>query len=79
MGAWDYLKGPLSEIAREVGCKDSRIRYAGRETSAAPATGLLEDHQTEQARLIDEALRVGIEPMGRLEQRKALSRERSRG
>ena len=78
MGAWDYLKDLLPEVAAEAGCSDTHVRYAGRETSAAPATGLLKDHRREQSRLIDEALQLGIEPMGRLGHRKRVTRQRKR-
>ncbi len=77
MGAWDFLKDLLPEIAREAGCSDPRVRYAGRETSAAPATGLVDHHRREQDQLIDEALELRVEPTGRLAQRKKASRRRS--
>jgi 2-oxoglutarate dehydrogenase E1 component len=71
MGAWDFLKDLLPEIAHQAGCEKPLIRYAGRETSAAPATGLAKDHRAEQARLLDQALSLGIEPQGRLKYRKS--------
>jgi 2-oxoglutarate dehydrogenase E1 component len=78
MGAWDFVKELLLEVARESGCEHPMVRYAGRETSASPATGLLRNHQAEQAQLIDEALRLEVEPMGRIAHRKAIQAEQER-
>ena len=78
MGAWDFLKDLLFEVAEAAGVERPLIRYAGRESSASPATGLLSDHQREQAALIDEALSLDVEPVGRIAYRSALRSERER-
>ena len=66
MGCWSFIDEPLEELATEVGFAEPRPRYAGRPSSASPATGLLERHRREQAQLIDEALTVGLPRVGRL-------------
>jgi 2-oxoglutarate dehydrogenase E1 component len=78
MGAWDFVKELLIEVAREAGCEHPVVRYAGRESSASPATGLLRDHQAEQAQLIDEALGLEVQPMGRIAHRTAIGTEQER-
>ncbi len=78
MGAWDFLKELLPEVARVVGVEHPQVRYAGRETSASPATGLMADHHAEQARLIDEAFSLELEPLGRIAHRVAIRAERER-
>jgi multifunctional 2-oxoglutarate metabolism enzyme len=50
MGAWSYMQDRLERSL------DVRTRYVGRPESAATATGYLEVHAREQARLIEEAL-----------------------
>ena len=69
MGAWDFVKELLPEVARTAGAEHPDVRYAGRETSASPATGLMTDHQAEQARLIDEAFSLELEQVGRIAHR----------
>jgi 2-oxoglutarate dehydrogenase E1 component len=66
MGCWSFVDEPLEEIASEAGFEQPRPRYAGRPTSASPATGLMEKHRLEQARLVEEALTVGLPRVGRL-------------
>lgn len=66
MGCWSYIDEQLEEIAEEVGFDDPRPRYAGRPTSASPAVGLMDHHRREQAKLVDEALTVGLPRLGRL-------------
>ncbi len=78
MGAWDFMQDLLPEVARSIGCEHPEPRYAGRETSASPATGLASDHAAEQIRLVDEALSLDVQPMGRLAHRVAISTERER-
>ena len=51
-GAWSYLMPILSEIL------DARIKYIGRAASAASASASYKLHHIEQARIIEEALRV---------------------
>ena len=66
-GCWNYIDEQLEELALKVDMADPRPRYAGRSTSASPAAGLLERHRREQARLVDEALTVGLPRVNRLE------------
>jgi 2-oxoglutarate dehydrogenase E1 component len=70
MGAWGLVSEFINETAIEVACNDPLVRYAGRESSASPATGFAKRHQEEQARLIDDALTVGSQYVGRIGARK---------
>jgi 2-oxoglutarate dehydrogenase E1 component len=78
MGAWDFVDDLLLEVALGAGCEHPEVRYAGRETSASPATGSMSDHQAEQARLVDEALRLDLESRGRLAHRITTAAEREK-
>jgi len=69
MGAWPLMSEMLGEVVSGMGFADPRIRYAGRHAAAAPATGVHARHVAEQARLVDEALTVGLEPVGRIQAR----------
>jgi len=70
MGAWSNVMEFIEEIAEEIGAAHPRPRYAGRSTSASPATGLMKRHNEEQAMLIDDALTVGKPRLGRIATRK---------
>jgi 2-oxoglutarate dehydrogenase E1 component len=70
MGCYAFIEGQLEELAEETGFAHSRLRYAGRQTSASPAVGLLEQHRREQAQLVDEALTIGLPSVGRLAARR---------
>ncbi len=59
MGAWSFVEPHLEEVLASVGMKKvSRARYAGRSESAATATGLLKQHNLQQAALVDDALGI---------------------
>ncbi len=59
MGAWSFVEPRLEEVLASVGMKKvSRARYAGRAESAATATGLLKQHNLQQAALVDDALGI---------------------
>jgi 2-oxoglutarate dehydrogenase E1 component len=58
MGAWSFVAERIETVAGEVGCAHPEPRFAGREASASPATGLYSRHLEEQAKLVDEALTV---------------------
>jgi 2-oxoglutarate dehydrogenase E1 component len=73
MGAWNFVSRMLDEVTQEIGCKHPVLRYAGRRTSASPATGLATQHRAEQEALVASALTVGVEALGRL----AEARQRS--
>jgi 2-oxoglutarate dehydrogenase E1 component len=66
MGAWNFVSRMLDEVTLEIGCKHPMVRYAGRRTSASPATGLASQHRAQQEALVDSALKVGVEALGRL-------------
>ena len=58
-GAWQFVENLLESCLVEAGFKDMRPRYAGRDASASPATGLAKRHAAEQAKLIADALGHG--------------------
>ena len=76
MGGWSFVEDLVEEVAREAGCEHATPRYAGRISSASPATGFIGDHRREQAQLLDEALTVGLPRQGRIAARKAMSAAR---
>ncbi len=58
-GAWFHVEPELEAILTEIGAKHKRARYAGRNASASPATGLASKHKAEQQALVDAALGTG--------------------
>jgi len=71
MGAWSFVNDFIEEVARGLGAKHARPRYAGRLSAASPATGLASRHQAEQASLVDDALTIGKPALSRIAMRKA--------
>ncbi len=71
MGAWSLISEFLEEVAEEAGVEKPRPRYAGRPAAASPATGLFQRHNAEQAKLVEEALTLGLPRYGRIGYRKA--------
>ena len=55
-GAWFFVEPEIEEALAAAKCNVSRARYAGRKSSASPATGLAKRHQSEQAALVADAL-----------------------
>lgn len=55
-GAWFFVEPLLESCLAEAGFSAMRPRYAGRPSSASPATGLAKRHAEEQAALIAAAL-----------------------
>jgi 2-oxoglutarate dehydrogenase E1 component len=55
-GAWFFVEDLLEQSLADAGFKGMRPVYAGRESSASPATGLAKRHAAEQANLIATAL-----------------------
>ena len=55
-GAWFFVEDLLEQSLGDAGFKGMRPVYAGRESSASPATGLAKRHAAEQANLIATAL-----------------------
>jgi len=74
MGPWPFVADFIREVAAEAGVKDTRLRYTGRASAGSPATGSAQRHRVEQAALIDDALTVGKEVLGRIASRKAAAR-----
>ena len=56
MGAWSFVDRRLEKTLSSLDMRVKRARYVGRPEAAATATGLLKRHNTEQARLVNEAL-----------------------
>ena len=54
MGGWTYMESRLENLLTRC----ERPRYVGREASASPATGSYAVHTQEQARLVQEALKI---------------------
>lgn len=55
-GAWFFVEDLLEQCLNDAGFRGMRPAYAGRESSASPATGLAKRHAAEQASLIATAL-----------------------
>jgi 2-oxoglutarate dehydrogenase E1 component len=55
-GAWFFVEDLLEQSLADAGFRGMRPVYAGRESSASPATGLAKRHAAEQANLIASAL-----------------------
>ncbi|MDQ3482217.1 MAG: 2-oxoglutarate dehydrogenase E1 component, partial [Pseudomonadota bacterium] len=55
-GAWFFVNPLVEDCLAEAGFAGMRPRYAGRDASASPATGLAKRHAAEQATLIAGAL-----------------------
>jgi 2-oxoglutarate dehydrogenase E1 component len=58
-GYWTFVEPFLEECLVEAGVRPRRPVYAGRASSASPATGLAKRHAAEQAALIADALGHG--------------------
>ncbi|MBY4894897.1 2-oxoglutarate dehydrogenase E1 component [Rhodobacteraceae bacterium N5(2021)] len=57
-GAWSFIEPNLEWVLTRIGSDTTRPRYAGRNASASPATGLASAHKSQQAALIDSALTI---------------------
>ncbi|MCY4099852.1 MAG: 2-oxoglutarate dehydrogenase E1 component, partial [Rhodobacteraceae bacterium] len=55
-GSWSFIEPNLEWVLNRIKAKTKRVEYVGRQASASPATGLLEQHRKEQQELIDKAL-----------------------
>jgi len=58
MGAWTFVDRRIEELLATLPVAAKRPIYAGRLEAASPATGLLQRHLKQQAKLIDEALTI---------------------
>ena len=56
MGAWSFVEPNLEWVLQHIGARGGRARYAGRQASAATATGLASKHNQEQKALVSQAL-----------------------
>jgi 2-oxoglutarate dehydrogenase E1 component len=57
-GAYSFARDYVEEVLAKSKHKSQRLAYVGREAAAAPATGYAKRHALEQARLVDEALKI---------------------
>ena len=53
MGAWSFIAPRLEQAAKHY-----RVRYAGRDRAASPASGSKAVHVREQAKLVEDAFSV---------------------
>ncbi len=77
MGAWATAGPFVHEVAEQIGCAHPVPRYAGRPTSASPATGSAQVHRTQQAALVDKALTVGLQGLTRIASRRDAAERRA--
>ncbi len=59
MGAWFFVAPRIENIMHKLEKSQARLSYAGRNPSAATATGFLAQHEREQRRLLEDAFRLG--------------------
>ncbi|GGC26318.1 2-oxoglutarate dehydrogenase subunit E1 [Novosphingobium marinum] len=59
-GAWFFVQNQIEEALAEAGRDVGRVRYAGRNVAASPATGLASRHVSEQAALVADALGISV-------------------
>ncbi len=57
-GAWTFIEPNIEWVLTRIGAKHTRPVYAGRATSASPATGLASQHKAQQEALVNEALTI---------------------
>ncbi|WP_424969602.1 2-oxoglutarate dehydrogenase E1 component [Dinoroseobacter sp. S76] len=57
-GGWTFVEPNIEWVLSRIGAKHSRPVYAGRASSASPATGLASMHKAQQAALVNEALTI---------------------
>ncbi|MDK3073378.1 2-oxoglutarate dehydrogenase E1 component [Sedimentitalea sp. JM2-8] len=57
-GAWTFIEPNIEWVLNRIKAKHKRPVYAGRATSASPATGLASQHKAQQAALVNEALTI---------------------
>ncbi len=71
MGAWPVVSDFIEETTIAMPCQKPKLRYAGRQSAASPATGSAKHHKLQQAQLVDEALTIGLAHVGRIAARTA--------
>ena len=57
-GAWSFIDPNLEWVLTQIGAKQSRATYVGRDASASPATGLASKHKAQQEALVNDALTI---------------------
>ncbi|WP_209598649.1 2-oxoglutarate dehydrogenase E1 component [Ruegeria sp. HKCCSP351] len=57
-GAWTFIEPNIEWVLSRIDAKHTRPTYAGRATSASPATGLASQHKAQQEALVNEALSI---------------------
>ncbi|WP_394727464.1 2-oxoglutarate dehydrogenase E1 component [Altererythrobacter sp. GH1-8] len=60
-GAWLFVQEHIEEALAGAGHDGMRPRYAGRDASASPATGLAKRHQEQQEKLVEIALGIATD------------------
>jgi 2-oxoglutarate dehydrogenase E1 component len=56
MGAWNFVDRRIERVLSALDIAAKRPHFAGRTEAASPATGVFKRHQSEQARLVADAL-----------------------
>jgi 2-oxoglutarate dehydrogenase E1 component len=64
-GYWNFVEPFIEQCLIDAGVRSQRPQYAGRTSSASPATGLAKRHASEQAALLEQALGVSGEAQPR--------------
>jgi 2-oxoglutarate dehydrogenase E1 component len=59
-GSWFFVASQIEDAMEAAGLQLGRPRYAGRASSASPATGLAKRHASEQAALVADALGLSV-------------------
>ncbi|MGE0284546.1 MAG: 2-oxoglutarate dehydrogenase E1 component, partial [Rhizobiaceae bacterium] len=59
-GAWFFAAPQIEEALEAAGHEGMRVRYAGRQACASPATGLAKRHEAEQGALVADALGLSV-------------------
>ncbi|MCB1365239.1 MAG: 2-oxoglutarate dehydrogenase E1 component [Rhodobacteraceae bacterium] len=57
-GAWSFIEPNIEWVLGRIGAAHPRPVYAGRATSASPATGLASQHKAQQEALVNDALTI---------------------
>jgi 2-oxoglutarate dehydrogenase E1 component len=59
-GAWFFVEHLIEDSLKDAKSKVREVRYAGRASSASPATGLAKRHEAEQGALVADALGLSV-------------------
>ncbi len=59
-GGWSFVDPLIEDTLKAAKSKTTRARYAGRQASASPATGLAKRHASEQGALVADALGLSV-------------------